>query len=337
MFCRRSTIRDQYSGVELKTPLLIPSFSSKGFPSPRPTGNSEIGHILEAAGEFLTDVYLISAYDIYHRHLPHPSDLSHKPEMIVVDSGGYEISTDFDYSIKSDIACVPKQWTPRYYTSVIDSWPNEIPAVFVSFDHPDIRKQFSDQVKDATLLFEPFPQHMKLFLLKPETKDQHTLKNAITSALGNVGQLARFDIVGVTEKELGSNMLDRMAQIAKLRSAMDAAQVPAPLHVFGALDPLSVCLYYIAGAEIFDGLTWLRYTYHEGVCMYTHNIGPLKYGLHVRDSLIRMRSLADNYYALQTLQQRLREFEATGSFAKLEPHAELLSNASDSLQTKLKG
>ena len=118
---------------------------------------------------------------------------------------------------------------------------------------------------------------------------------------------------------------------------MDEAGLNIPLHIFGALDPLSVCLYYIAGAEVFDGLTWLRYGYRNGLCIYPHNLGAVQYGLHVRDTVVRSRVLADNYYALQSLRQRLLEFETTGRFEKLQPHAELLSNAFDSLQTKFKG
>ena len=132
-------------------------------------------------------------------------------------------------------------------------------------------------------------------------------------------------------------MIERMVRVAKLRLAMDEADVMAPVHVFGALDPISVCLYFIAGAEIFDGLTWIRYGYEDGRCVYTHNLGVLKYGLHVRDDSVKSRALADNYYFLQDLQRRLREFRVTNNFQKLEPHGQLLSNACDSLRTCLQG
>ena len=151
-------------------------------------------------------------------------------------------------------------------------------------------------------------------LLKPETKTEKTLEETIKSAVANVAELESFDIVGVTEKELGQTMLDRMSQITMLRLAMNEAGVKTPLHIFGALDPLSVCLYYIAGAEIFDGLTWLRYGYHDGLCIYTHNLRVVKYGLYMPDDLVRSRTLTENYYALQSLQHRLLEFETTRNF-----------------------
>ena len=291
MLCKTSTIRHKDSGVSLTTPLLIPSFSSKGFARSKKDGKSEIGKILETTDEFLTEVFLISAYDIFYKHLPHPSDMSCTPEMIFVDSGGYEISTDCDYSSVIDPVPSPELWKTENLESVLDNWPNHVPAVFVSFDHPDDRKPFTDQVADARRLFRKRLQHLTLLLLKPETKAQKTIKETIKSAMANPEELGKFDIVGVTEKELGRNMIDRMSQIAKLRMAMDEAGVKTPLHIFGALDPLSVCLYYISGAEIFDGLSWLRYGYKNGLCIYTHNLGAVEYGLHASDDLVRLRAL----------------------------------------------
>lgn len=336
MLCRTSTIRHKDSGVSMRTPLLIPSFSSKGFARSKRDGKSEIGKILETASEFLTEICLISAYDIFYEHLPNPSDLPCKPEMIFVDSGGYEISTDRDYSSVIDPLPLPEPWTIENLKNVFDNWPEEIPAVFVSLDRPDDRKPFVAQVTEARQLFRTRRQHLTLLLLKPETKTQTTLKETISAAAANVAELGSFDIIGVTEKELGRTMLDRMAQIAKLRLAMDDDEIKVPLHIFGALDPLSVCLYFIAGAEIFDGLTWLRYAYSDGMCVYAHNY-KVKENLNIHDDHVRTRILSDNYYAMQSLQQSLRDFETTHNFEKFGPHEELLKDAYDSLKTRFKG
>ena len=73
--------------------------------------------------------------------------------------------------------------------------------------------------------------------------------------------LRTFDIVGVTEREIGESIHDRLVNIARLRKSLNAAEVTIPIHVFGGLDPLLTPLYFAAGAEIFDGLGWLRYAY----------------------------------------------------------------------------
>lgn len=335
MLARSSTLRHRASGVALQTPLLVPSFSSKGFARSKGDGKSEIGKILAAAREFLTEAYLISAYDIHYGHIPSPSDLPFTPEMIFLDSGGYEISTDRDYSSVIDALPAPDPWDLQKWESVVSSWPAELPVVAVSYDHPDDRVPFAEQVALARRRFKN-REHLHSFLLKPETADQTLLNDVLNSAMANAVQLGSFDLIGVTEKELGRSMLDRMVQIARLRGAMDEANVRSLIHVFGALDPLSVCLYYVAGAEVFDGLTWIRYGYDDGRCVYTHNLGVLKYGIAVSDNLVKSLALTENLYSLQDLQRRLREFEATKKWEKLSPHDKLVKNACDSLDTRLK-
>lgn len=337
MLCRTSAITHRTSGVALSTPLLVPSFSSKGFATPSLDGRSEIAQIFETTAEFITEASLISAYDIFYEHLPSPSDMPFTPDLLFVDSGGYEISGDYGYSATSRPFHYPQEWTSENLQSVVDSWPSHIPAVFVNYDHPTQRRPFDDQLASALAFFAEVPTHLRLFLLKPETRDQQFLTKTLTAAIGRPTDLARFDIIGITEKELGPSMIQRMSQLARLRLSLDEADVHTPIHVFGALDPVSVCLYYISGAEIFDGLSWLRYGYKDGLATYTHNLGAVQYGLHVRDDLVRTRAMADNYYALQALQQRMLEFQATGDFTKLSPHATLTSDAFDSLKTRLKG
>ena len=337
MFARSSTIRHKASGVNLQTPLLIPSFSSKGFVQSKKDEKSEIGKILATSGEFLTEAFLISAYDVFYEHIPLPRELPFTPELIFLDSGGYEISTDGDYSSVIDPLPAPEPWDLSKLQSVLSKWPDEIPLVMVSYDHHDERKSVVKQVDDARRLFKDYSQHLHLLLLKPETETQTLMDDALKSASANAALFGSFDIVGVTEKELGHTMLDRMVQIARLRRAMDDAGVQIPIHVFGSLDPVSVCLFYISGAELFDGLTWIRYGYDDdGKCVYTHNHGVLKYGINVSDNQVKSRAMAGNYYYLQDLQLRLREFETTKKWDKLAPHQKLIENAYDSLNTRLK-
>ena len=300
MFVRSSTIRHRASGVTLQTPLLIPSFSSKGCSRSKDDGKSAISEILAFSSEFLTETFLISAYDVFYGHIPSPKELPCVPELIFLDSGGYEISTDRDYSSVIDALPAPEPWNLAKLKTILSEWPDEIPLVIVSYDHHDERKSVVKQVDDAIHLFKDYPQHLHLLLLKPETGTQTLMDDALKSASAHATLLGSFDMVGVTEKELGRSMLDRMVQIARLRRAMDDAGVQIPIHVFGSLDPVSVCLYYVSGAELFDGLTWIRYGYDDdGKCVYTHNYGVLTYGINATDNEVKTRALSSNYYRLQ--------------------------------------
>ncbi|MGB2863472.1 MAG: hypothetical protein WBC05_09130, partial [Sedimentisphaerales bacterium] len=121
MLARKSKLRHPASDVVVETPLLVPAFSSKGFDlfnrgkgtkdldffgtktalpeDNNPTSGlvSEVTEVLRAVGPVLTESLLVSAYDIFHRHIPLP--YSHaSPEIIFVDSGGYEKEDGHDFS-----------------------------------------------------------------------------------------------------------------------------------------------------------------------------------------------------------------------------------------------
>jgi queuine/archaeosine tRNA-ribosyltransferase len=334
MLARTSMLRHKVTGATFQTPLLVPSFSSKGF-GHDPDGVSEIGKILETTAEFLTDSYLISAYDLKRGHLPPIAKLPCRPDILFLDSGGYEVSRERDFSAVEEQQPENETWTVKDLLSVLDELPKEVATVLVSYDHPKERKPFQEQIRAARKLFKGRDHHLLTFLIKPEKPTQTTLDDALRAAMAHAEELGSFDIIGVTEKELGASLLERMVRIAKLRTVLDEANLKAPIHVFGALDPLGTCLYFLAGAEIFDGLTWIRYAYSEGMCVYVHNAGALKLGLYVQDRLVRTRTLANNIYFLQELQQRMREFEATKDFSKLGQHGKFLEAALDSLNTRL--
>jgi hypothetical protein len=74
---RSQTLRHP-SGETFTTPLLVPSFSSKGFRINK-NGRSEIWGVFANTAEFLTEAILVSAYDIHHKHLPRPNRFRFKP------------------------------------------------------------------------------------------------------------------------------------------------------------------------------------------------------------------------------------------------------------------
>lgn len=351
MLCRTTKLTHRGTGASLETPLLVPSFSSKGFSRSSTRGESKkdgfvsgLHRQFAAVGEYITDTVLVSAFDIHHGYLPQPAELPNYPEIMFLDSGGYEVS---DYADLSDIEePEPKreEWTEDLYKSVLASWPGEKPVVLVSYDHPKERRTFDQQVNAARKLFRPHSNHLRTLLLKPETADQATINETVKAAIGKISELKYFDIIGVTEREIGNSPNDRMVNIAKLRLAMDDAGLRnIPIHIFGALDPLSATLYFMAGAEIFDGLTWLRYAYKDGRCIYTHNHGPLHYGIQEKDKAVRALTQAGNLRELQKIQAMLKEFKHTQNFAKLvklgawDGAEKFFKDAYDSLDTQLNG
>jgi hypothetical protein len=152
-----------------------------------------------------------------------------------------------------------------------------------------------------------------------------------------VPRFSEFDVIGITETELGNTLLDRMANIARVRTAMDTEGVYKPLHIFGSLDPVCTPLYFLAGADIFDGLTWLRFSFMEDIAVYHRNRGPLQFGAKERDKRALVRSYDANLHYLEELTGRMHRYLLDGNEDRFERHAAFYRECIDDLRVRLKG
>jgi hypothetical protein len=159
----------------------------------------------------------------------------------------------------------------------------------------------------------------------------------IPALIEHVEDLRQFVAVGFTEKELDNSMLGRMVKIAQLRKAMDARDIHIPIHIFGSLDTLNTPLYFISGAEIFDGLTWLRFGYHEGVTVYSQNYGiisdPSGLLAKTKDQVHKM--WVSNYYYLEKLRDQMINFIRTGEFGKFKDIESKLREAYEQVEARI--
>lgn len=313
------------NGMEVeRTPLLVPSFSSKGFP--------DVKKIIASCSELIEGVTLISAYDLHYQKIVPPFDF---PSLIFLDSGGYEASKDIELSDFGDKDHHPKEWTQEMYAAVIATWQPAVPSVLISYDHPKERVGFAGQIERARSMASGRTDVMRELLLKPETTTQGFLK--MDNLLPHVHRLADFDVIGITEKEIGDSLLDRMKNIAKLRRALTKAGIEVPIHVFGSLDTISTPMYFIAGADIFDGLTWLRFAFHDGLTIYKHNFGALQFGVSTKTIMVDARCWHQNYYYMSELQLEMRRFLTNNDFGSFKHHGEMFKVALQSALEALGG
>ena len=296
----------------IETPLLIPSFSSKGFGFSN-KGKSEIHDAFNFTKEQLTESLLVSAYDIYYKNIALPYR-SIKPDITFLDSGGYEVSNFYDFSATMKLNYPIEKWTEKQYHKVINKWPVYIPLVIVNYDDNMKGKKITKQIEVASHFFSKYKNKIYDLLIKPEHRNKPYLN--IDSICNNIKLMNKFHIIGVTEKELGASLLDRMINISKIRKRLNDEGLGMPIHVFGGLDPLSCIFYFLSGAEIFDGLTWLRYSYLDNVALYLQNYSILNdtMGIQHKDSLIKAKSLRDNLIALTNLKFLMRTFVSKKDF-----------------------
>lgn len=332
------------AGERFTTPMLVPSVSSKGFPVDAdgfPESNLLVGLALDGLGETL----LVSAYDLHHGALTGAKEflagtptgsVMEQPRLLVVDSGGYETGPAWEssHADREDRGVEPYEHTA--FVGVLDRLPHDRPVLAVSYDGKDVTPgPYAEQVARARKLFGPRPHLATDILLKPVSPSRWHDPRLLTPAAEG---LDAFDVVGFTEKELGDSLLDRLCTLAGLRAVLDGAGVSAPIHLFGALDPMLSPLYFAAGAEIFDGLSWLKYVYLDGLAVHPDAGSLLRGETDDRQRLREGKRVMLNLGGLSELRRRMERYAKSGSttFEEFGVHADVLSDTYGSMVARLR-
>ena len=301
-------------GRKVQTPLLVPSFSSKGFAlTEENPPRTEVSPLLDTQIDQLSRSFLVSAYDLHYRRLEVGDSLGDtdwsasplaKTELLFIDSGGYEVTQGADAGEPIQDLNPTNDWNVNVYATLLDLLPAAVENVAaVALDLPG--EGYDTQIRSAQDFLARWPHLAPVVLLKPPGRGApHDFKKLEPDA----SRLAFFSVVGVTEHELGDTLLGRVIAVMALRDLLTRAGLTTPIHVFGALDPLYVPLYFAAGADVFDGLTWLRYAYWHGLAVHAEQ-GPLLDNLiHLRDDVRRWSVAASNLTQLGQLRSALLRF-----------------------------
>lgn len=336
MLARKSIIHGP-NGSRISTPILIPSFSSKGWRFKKNDNGqkiSEMAEFIEWSKEYIANAVLFSAYDLYYKYYHGPTQLGEIADITFIDSGGYETLEDHDLSSVYTMPWPIEAWNETMLKETIASLPDAHNIVIVNYDDVNHPKPISEQIKYAKLFFSDYPHYLHDFLIRTETKKQSYIQ--IDSVLKSISDLRSFHIIGVTEKELGNSLIDRMLTVAKLRMALDEHDIKAPIHIFGSLDPVASCHYFMAGAEIFDGLTWLRYAYQDGLTVYNDNYRFTKRDITEKKQSSEKAVLAENLQKLDKLTDEMVKYVSTENIRdSFSHHTDILNDAFDRLESKL--
>lgn len=334
------------AGSDIETPLLVPSISSKavgpielghGHSPGEPVPASQVHTEILLGG--IDEALLISAYDIHYKFVADPEAFKSSfrnspyatPRTLFIDSGWYEKSVGPTSGQWYHEVGEAEAFDYSNYLEVVDSLDSDIEAVLVGWDKPGA---YLEQINAAQEFFATRDRFSSDILLKPEGKRRY--HNFSDLSLTTAGRLRAFNIVGVTEKELGDTILSRLSALAQLRSRLNDAGVPAPIHVFGGLDPLATPLYFAAGGEIFDGLSWLRYAFRGGVSIHRESISILERNYEKRFAVVINHVQLQNLDAIVELSRELKVFfHNDGDWAKLR-QGDVLRPAFDAFESALR-
>lgn len=313
----------------IRTPLVVPSFSSRA-------GGQAVSKIIDVTKEFVGGVILVSAYDVL-RHKVQQRSLSHATH-IFLDSGGYEAGADADLS-EAFTPSGTRAWSIGEYRQVLEAWDYCKPTVLVNFDSPHRRESLDRQIARAQENRARFADASHVFLAKPEPAgtNRHGNYLDVGALVPRLRQTTQFDIIAATEKELGDSLIARLANVARLRAGLSAIGSNVPIHVFGSLDPIATPLFFLAGADIFDGLTWLRYAYHAGSATYRQNILALdNLPPDTRDGDLAAHIHLKNFHALGRLRDEMIRFAQTDDFEVFGQRAGYFRMVSDLIAAEVK-
>lgn len=259
----------KYNG--LMTPLFVPSFSSKGslfINNTDGTYKSDNYDLLEELDFRVSKTYLISAYDMYYGFMP--KDVSTLPyaDYLFVDSGGYETSDGYDLSERNKFNYKVNPWDKDKMISVY----SEIVSSDIFMDSKIFLTSFDSyvsvvaQADSALALQQLFPNAIIDFLVKrPLGMSFEDLLIEIDSAIEAMNEIL---VIGITEKDLGESISNRLKNLLDLSGLLRGRGWNGYIHIFGGLEPTLSQLYYLAGADILDGLSWQRFRYSNNSTVY---------------------------------------------------------------------
>ena len=308
-------------GRPIETPMLVPSFSSRV---------PEIEKPFRASEQFIDGPILISAYDVKHQLISPPYEFG---SAIFLDSGGYETSRLTDLSDVGDQAKNSIAWSEEDHSRLVADWSPKLPSVVISYDHPSKHLPLEDQISRAKRLKLSRDDIVREILLKPERENQQFIP--METVLENVRDLSGFGVIGVTEKEVGNSVLERMVHIARLRRALTNVGLDTPIHVFGSLDTVTTLFYFVAGADIFDGLTWLRYAFKEGRTLYRQDFGISDLGISTKAYKVEALCWSQNYTYMADMELEMGRFPTSHDFDVFSYHSKPLKAALESVEARL--
>jgi hypothetical protein len=321
---------------ELSGPLLVPRVSSKGFPLGE-NDLAESGIALERVSQVfpITEALLVSAYDLHHRKLPdcdrllseeHQKTIYATSQLLIVDSGSYEMDPlSFEGGETKRDPYTPEAFTRENFEAVVRELPADRDLLVVSYVKPGPgRPTYKEQREKAQRFFAEHNHVGRDFLLMPQNHDRLLNVDELTPVARD---LEFFDVIGVTEKELGTTLLDRLVMLARLRKLLDDKGCKEkPIHVFGTLDPALTPLYFMAGTEIFDGLSWLQYAYFEGLSISPDEWSVLPDGMpDARQGTLDLQRYSSNLKEIAALKRGLNRWaNEPGEYTHLGPRHERL-------------
>src|SRR2546422_9937802 len=194
--------------------------------------------------------FLVSAYDIENAPneqakktlLRQISSRTDKQTLTVLDSGSYEAQCQRDNS-----------WTVGKLERVLRAVDVDI---CFSFDiYPERGVSSSTHFRKTVSAIARTAGSQRRGLTVPVL---HSSPRDFPSFARRVLEGMSPQMLGIPERELGLGIMERARVLFSVRRALDGTGRDVPIHLLGTSNPISILIYTLCGADLFDGLDWNR-------------------------------------------------------------------------------
>jgi len=191
--------------------------------------------------------FLISSYDIYNadekeknKLLNIISECTGGETLTLLDNGNYEAFWNND-----------KEWCFKNLEFVL----NKISVDFCfSFDiFWNKRKNVEQHLKETVTSIAKTAGAQKSGTTVPLL---HSDSKLFPEMARRVVERINPEVIGVPERELGASVFERAITVKRIRDELDRTNRQIPLHLLGAGSPISILIYTLCGADIYDALEW---------------------------------------------------------------------------------
>lgn len=86
----------------------------------------------------------------------------------------------------------------------------------------------------------------------------HSTPDLVPKIIKQVIDQINPEVVSVPERELGHSIFERAKTVKSIRDELDKSDIPIPLHLLGTGNPISILIYSLCGADMYDGLEWCK-------------------------------------------------------------------------------
>lgn len=234
------TYKLERSYKELETPFFFPSISSI-------RTNRTVNEYFNILIKSSYPGFLISAYDIYHSDdrdslIKNVLGITNRGIFTLLDSGNYEAFWNKD-----------TEWDIKKLESVLNDITVDLCFSFDVYrrDDKDIDAHVNETIENSLITTSMMSYGTVVPLIHSEPKDFGEIVRKVVESIYP-------EIIGITERDLGSSLLERAKTLKIIRDELSKIDVGIPIHLLGTGNPISLLVYTLCGADIFDGLEWCK-------------------------------------------------------------------------------